>query len=201
MTKMNSILALTKLHHDFFQVTIEAQPSFDPAPGQYVIVNNQYPLYVMGQSQQKIELLIPPFLASLVQGASTLSLSMCEGIALEKPQSQQFHLMIVEDDALSACLFYFKKYRATFNGFVLIGTKNSFPFSACPSRQIVRGVPPDVIAAIPLLEDWQIPHRLASLNELPGCYAGNVHELAALWLAQKEFPDITILTLKSILNA
>ena len=44
------------------------------------------------------------------------------------------------------------------------------------------GIPDGVIAAMPLLEDWGIPCRLASLQGYPGCYDGYITELARGWL-------------------
>ena len=39
-----------------------------------------------------------------------------------------------------------------------------------------------VIAAMPLLEDWGVPSRLASLQGYAGCYDGYITELARSWL-------------------
>ena len=53
------------------------------------------------------------------------------------------------------------------------------PFRPRPSRFMVEGMPPGVIAAIPLLEDWGIPSRLSSPSGLPGCFEGPLDELLA----------------------
>jgi dihydroorotate dehydrogenase electron transfer subunit len=66
---------------------------------------------------------------------------------------------------------------------VLMGSEVPFPFRARPSTMIVPGVPDGVIAAMPLLESWGVPSRLASLAGFPGCYEGYVTDLAAHWLA------------------
>lgn len=65
---------------------------------------------------------------------------------------------------------------------VLMGSEIPFPFRARPSRIVVHSMPEGVIAAMPLLEDWGIPSRLASLQGYAGCYAGYVTELASSWL-------------------
>ncbi len=65
---------------------------------------------------------------------------------------------------------------------VLMGSEVPFPFRARPSRILVPGVPPAVIAAMPLMEDRGIASRLASLEDYPGCYEGYVSELARHWL-------------------
>jgi dihydroorotate dehydrogenase electron transfer subunit len=65
---------------------------------------------------------------------------------------------------------------------VLLGSEVPFPFKPRPSGYLLRGVPPAVIAAMPLLDDWGIPSRLASLKGFAGCFEGYVTELARLWL-------------------
>ena len=66
---------------------------------------------------------------------------------------------------------------------VLLGSAEPFPFRPRPSAIVVAGVPPDCIACMPLLEEWDIASRLASPAGLPGCFEGTVVELADLWLA------------------
>ena len=65
---------------------------------------------------------------------------------------------------------------------VLMGSEVPFPFRARPSTLLVPGVPAHVIAAMPLLEDWGIASRLASLAGFPGCYEGYVTTLARQWI-------------------
>ncbi len=66
--------------------------------------------------------------------------------------------------------------------FVILGSEVPFPFLAQPSQFLVPGLPPGVIAAMPLLDDWGIPSRLASLQGYPGCFPGYVTDLARTWL-------------------
>ena len=65
---------------------------------------------------------------------------------------------------------------------VLMGSEVPFPFSVRPSAILVPGVPEGVIAAMPLLDDWGVPSRLASLQGYPGCYEGYITDLARSWL-------------------
>jgi dihydroorotate dehydrogenase electron transfer subunit len=69
-----------------------------------------------------------------------------------------------------------------FDPFAILGSEVPFPFQARPSQLLVPGLPADVIAAMPLLDDWGIPSRLASLRGYPGCFEGYVTELARTWL-------------------
>ncbi|MCU7844179.1 MAG: dihydroorotate dehydrogenase electron transfer subunit [Candidatus Thiodiazotropha sp. (ex Monitilora ramsayi)] len=65
---------------------------------------------------------------------------------------------------------------------VILGSEVPFPFKPTPSQIMVPGMPEGVIAAMPLLDDWEIPSRLASLQDFPGCFEGYVTDLARRWL-------------------
>ena len=65
---------------------------------------------------------------------------------------------------------------------VLLGSEVPFPFPQQPSQILVPGIPEGVIGAMPLLEDWGIPSRLASLQGYAGCYQGYITDLARNWL-------------------
>lgn len=65
---------------------------------------------------------------------------------------------------------------------VLMGSEVPFPFRARPSTILAPGIPEGAIACMPMLEEWGIPSRLATLAGYPGCYEGYVTDLAAAWL-------------------
>jgi dihydroorotate dehydrogenase electron transfer subunit len=64
----------------------------------------------------------------------------------------------------------------------LLGSEVPFPFAAQPSRILLPGMPDGVIGCMPLLEEWGVASRLASLQDYPGCHAGYVTDLARHWL-------------------
>ena len=66
---------------------------------------------------------------------------------------------------------------------VLMGSEIPFPFRARPSTIMARGMPAEAIACMPLLDDWGVPSRLATLAGYPGCFHGYVTDLAATWLS------------------
>ena len=57
-----------------------------------------------------------------------------------------------------------------------------FRSSARPSTILVPGIPAGSIAAMPLLDGWGVPSRLASKAGFAGCYDGFVTQLADEWL-------------------
>lgn len=66
--------------------------------------------------------------------------------------------------------------------FVIMGSEVPFPFQARPSKFLIPGMPEGTIAAMPLMEDWDIPSRLASLQGYPGVHEGYVTDVARAWL-------------------
>lgn len=66
--------------------------------------------------------------------------------------------------------------------FVIMGSEVPFPFKVRPSAIMVPGLPDGVIAGMPLMDDWNIPSRLASLQGYAGCFEGYVTDLARAWL-------------------
>lgn len=66
--------------------------------------------------------------------------------------------------------------------FVILGSEVPFPFQQVPSQIMLPGMPDGVIGAMPLLEDWGIASRLASLQGYPGVHEGYVTDLARHWL-------------------
>ena len=71
---------------------------------------------------------------------------------------------------------------AAWQPLVLMGSEIPFPFRARPSQILVHGMPAETIACMPLLDDWGVPSRLASLAGFPGCFEGYVTDLAVTWL-------------------
>lgn len=72
--------------------------------------------------------------------------------------------------------------RGTYQPFVIMGSEAPFPFTPRPSHILVPGMAPEVIASMPLLEDWGIPSRLASRQGFAGCHDGFVTDVARAYL-------------------
>jgi len=79
--------------------------------------------------------------------------------------------------------------------FVILGSEVPFPFTPRPSQLMLEGLPAEVIACMPLLDDWGIPSRLASQQEFAGCHRGYVTDLARSWLqtlAKDELAEVSL---------
>ena len=68
------------------------------------------------------------------------------------------------------------------HGLLLMGSETPFPFELTASQLPVAGIPPEVTAAMPLMESLGVPSRLASGAGFEGCYHGFVTGLAREWL-------------------
>ncbi len=80
------------------------------------------------------------------------------------------------------CLAEALRRQADVQPLVILGSEIPFPFDSKPSQLMLQGMPDGVIGGMPLLEDWGIASRLASLQGYPGCYEGYVTDLAKHWL-------------------
>ncbi|HHJ13982.1 MAG TPA: dihydroorotate dehydrogenase electron transfer subunit [Gammaproteobacteria bacterium] len=74
------------------------------------------------------------------------------------------------------------KARPGFEPLVLLASEVPFPFRVAPSKILLPDMPEGVIGAMPLLDDWGIPSRLASLQGFAGCHQGYITDLARHWL-------------------
>jgi len=77
----------------------------------------------------------------------------------------------------------------------IMGSEIPFPFKSRPSQIMLKEMPADVIASMPLLDDWGIASRLTSLQDYPGCFNGYVTDLARHWLDnldEKERKEVEI---------
>lgn len=121
------------------------------------------------------------------------------------PVSQPFELtaataralLLADDDGLASAVFLARALRGwqpRVKPFALFELTPPLPFRPQPSRIMTPGLPAGVIAALPLLEDWKIPSRIACRHdEQPGCFIGAVTELAAGWLGISQgVADVTI---------
>lgn len=73
---------------------------------------------------------------------------------------------------------------------VLMGSEIPFPFELQESTIACDWLPADTRSAMPLLEQWKVPSRLASLSGFDACHRGFVTELAEKWLESLSSDEI-----------
>lgn len=65
---------------------------------------------------------------------------------------------------------------------VLMGSEVPFPFEVKTDDTDLQGVLSSVNRVVPLLQDWLVPSRLASMQAMPGVFQGYITDLARQWL-------------------
>jgi dihydroorotate dehydrogenase electron transfer subunit len=73
---------------------------------------------------------------------------------------------------------------------VLMGSEIPFPFELGQSVIATEWLGKEFGAAMPLMEDWRIPSRLASLTDAAGVFRGYVSDLARKWLQVQTDADL-----------
>jgi dihydroorotate dehydrogenase electron transfer subunit len=119
------------------------------------------------------------------QAGQALSVMGPIGVPFSAPHSHPIALLIGGGVGIPPMVFLadqLRRQNGTFKPFVIMGSEVPFPFTTRPSQTLVAGMPAGVIACMPLMEDWNIASRLASLQGYPGCFDGYVTDLARAWL-------------------
>lgn len=117
--------------------------------------------------------------------ASTFDAMLDESSVWELPTLLERVLVLADQTHLAPAVFLadiLRKQGLSRLSLVLLELTCESPFRPRPSHIMVAGMPAGVIAAMPLLEDWSVPSRLASHEARPGCFDGSVADLAGSWL-------------------
>jgi len=178
-----TILARTELG-PYFHLTLEWPDNLPaPAPGQHLRLAGGDTLWPMRDCRGgRLEVLArraPP---------PVLSPPTLEGHPLKMPPEGA--ILLAQGLGLAPLIHLCERLRPSSPGrlLALYEPPVPAPFRPRPSRFLVERMPPGVIAAIPLLEDWGIPSRLASVDDLPGAFEGGVD---VLWASLHPAPGTT----------
>jgi dihydroorotate dehydrogenase electron transfer subunit len=74
----------------------------------------------------------------------------------------------------------------------ILGSEIPFPFDLIPSKLETPWMDATTCSAMPLLESWGIPSRLATLSGFEGCFDGYVTDLAEQWLSTLPENDLAM---------
>lgn len=83
--------------------------------------------------------------------------------------------------ALACSIFAASRLRKQYALTVFAHFDDAPPFQATPSQILMPAAPPETIAAVPLLDSWDIPSRLSSILERHGFYHGDIRGLLEHW--------------------
>ena len=104
----------------------------------------------------------------------------------KRPPQGSTAIFIADDEGLSPllCMIDHIRRESSITPVLFLETETHFSFNPVPSRLFSQALPPEAIAAIPLLEDWGILSRLAHHDGFPGCYEGSAVSLTEYYLEQ-----------------
>lgn len=81
------------------------------------------------------------------------------------------------------------------NPLIIMGSEIPFPFATAESTLATPWLDASANQTMPLLEEWNMPTRLASLQAYAGCFQGYVTDLARQWLnslAPEELQEVEV---------
>lgn len=146
-----------------------------PAPGQHLHLADGDILWPMREAQGgRLEVLAHHTTAPCPDDPV-----MLQGVPLIPPQGEA--ILVAQGLGLAPLIHLCERLRGAHPKRLLAVYEppRPAPFRPRPSRFLIDGMPAGVIAAIPLLEDWGIPSRLASIDGLPGAFEGGAEALLA----------------------
>ena len=106
--------------------------------------------------------------------------------------NKKISLLIGEGDGISPLIFLADEIKKTSKQkpIVFFSSNKTFPFKYSPSKYILKDFRPDVIASLDFFESMGFVSRLASEQYLPGCYNGNVTDLAEEWIKTLDLKQV-----------
>jgi hypothetical protein len=115
------------------------------------------------------------------------------------PDPARTHVVLVSAESSLACsIFAASRLRLQPQYTLTVFAQFDYPtpFQAVPSQILMPACPSGVIAAVPLLDSWNIPSRLAGSAEQGGFYHGDATGLLDSWwlnLNAEERPQLQVL--------
>jgi hypothetical protein len=112
---------------------------------------------------------------------TTMENAFIEGAApLPDPDRPRIAL-VSADVALACAIFAASRLRKQYDLSVFARFDDVPPFQPVPSQILMPAAPPEAIAAVPLLDSWDIPSRLSSAAEQSGFYHGDIRGMLEHW--------------------
>ena len=175
---------------------VTAKLETDPRPGHALRIDGQtWPVLQSVPEQGWVDCLqrdVPP-----PASGTEVSASGPLGEPFDPDAATPRALLLADRDGIAPIVFLARVLRARqprVKPFALFDLTPPLPFRPLPSRIMIPGLPAGVIAALPLLEDWGIPGRIACPTaDQPGCFEGTAAELARGWLEiSRGVADVTV---------
>jgi hypothetical protein len=146
-------------------------------PGQWLSAGHEHFPVFKSSNQETL------FLAD--ENVQLPSKFIISGEAIVLPDENRKLLLLADGRANLLLLFLINHLRVQWGDsklrnrlhLILMGSRSVFPFQLVPSSFLLPDIPAGVIANAQLLEDLELPARLACTCDLPGCYSGTLSKM------------------------
>ncbi|MCF6298330.1 MAG: hypothetical protein L3J01_00455 [Thiomicrorhabdus sp.] len=159
---------------------------------QFRLENSDYPLFLFQKNQTKqqttLQLLSKHPLPNTPPSHLNITPATPAYQAMVTTCQTANNVILLGSELHIANLFYLAKIRSqqpNSQTVALLHSETNFPFKAKPALLMAPNLPPEAIGTSTLLEDWNIPNRLASQQGLAGCFDGALEALFAYWLTEQ----------------
>lgn len=143
-------------------------------------------LYVShcSEAERWLALLAPPGItaAATIPLQAELLVDGPTGAGWPQIETEAPAVIIGSGSGIGAALFLAERLRPAPRLVILGSGGMPLPFRPAPSQYLIEGLPPPVIASVPVLEGRGIASRIADPDR-PGCFDGSALELFRLWQA------------------
>jgi hypothetical protein len=196
-----NILEASPLAGGYSELVVESSNKITPAPGpgQYlsaVFAPGEPPVYLpIMQLPAPDRLQVLSCTPRPVARGARMQARIEGEAALPHPDYPKL-VVVSGDNALACSILASARLRAQHDLTVFAYFDRAVPFKPAPSQILMPACPPEAIAAIPLLDAWNIPSRLASPLEQSGFYHGDICGLLDYWwqrLSEKDHSQVQML--------
>jgi len=175
------VLSNQILLNGYNHLTLQAKEPLHCVPGEALCFEDTELHYIFNSSDNQVECIVAPEYTSTFKNQKSIVGKKKQLFHFPALRHDCLHVLLCNHQNFAAALFFLKSHRKTFNGLVIIETTQHFSFAPCPSPHLIPYMPDDVIASLPLLNDWNIANRLASRAFIPGCFEGSAQALYQRW--------------------
>ncbi len=147
-------------------------------PGQGLLLDDGRLVRPLRRGERAMDFLLGA--ADPLLGTEMLAFADAPTGGFSEPAQGSGLLILSDDTGLAPSLFAAARLAADRRVLCLHQCAATLPQRPCPSRIVVPGLPPPVIASLPWFEEAGVAARLAAPDARPGCHEGAVDELAAL---------------------
>ncbi|HEX5057482.1 MAG TPA: hypothetical protein VFX02_13425 [Gammaproteobacteria bacterium] len=165
------------------QLTLRSVAELAPGPGQYFSIAFERAVAHWPIMKSRAPDLVQALARVSLPPGTALHGSRMAGKVLQPDSEHPLIALVSSDNALACSIFAAERLRtdSRYRLAAFAQFDAAVPFRPAPSQILMPAAPPGAIAAVPLLDSWNIPSRLATPAGLNGFYQGDIRGLLECW--------------------